>query len=67
MYKIVHVDKSWIICDGQAKLIAFERRSVARRIAQYAEELLHENEATKRKPTAPPSVEVVQEGRAVPR
>ena len=42
MYKIIHVDKSWIVCDGQAKLIAFERRSMARRAAHDADELLHD-------------------------
>ncbi len=53
MYKIIHVDKSWIVCDGRARLITFERRSLARRTAHDAEELLHGNEATERKPITP--------------
>ena len=52
MYKIIHVDKSWIVCDGPAKLLAFERRSLARRAAQDAEELLHD-EAAERRPIKP--------------
>lgn len=52
MYKIIHVDKSWIVCEGQAKLIAFERRSMARRAAHDAEELLHD-EATECKQIKP--------------
>jgi hypothetical protein len=40
IYKIIRVDKNWIVCDGQARLIAFERRSLARQTAHDAEELL---------------------------
>jgi len=49
MYKVIHVDKSWIVCDGQIELIAFERRSIARRIAHDAEELLRMKETAEHK------------------
>jgi hypothetical protein len=57
MYKIIHVDKSWIVCNGKTKLIAFERRSLARRAAHEAEELLHD-EPVERKPIKPRSATV---------
>ena len=49
MYKVIHVDKSWIVCDGQVGLIAFESRSIARRIAHDAEELLRTKKAAEHK------------------
>ena len=39
MYTIIHVKKGWIVCDGQAKLIEFNRKSVALRTAHSAEKL----------------------------
>jgi hypothetical protein len=41
--------KSWIVCDGQTKLIRFNRKSVALRTAHNAEELLRTNEAAEHK------------------
>jgi len=55
MYTIIHVKKSWIVCDGQTKLIEFNRKSVALRTAHSAEKLLRTNEAAKRKKAAPSS------------
>jgi len=45
MYTIIHVKKGWIVCDGQTKLIKFNRKSVALRTAHNAEKLLRTNEA----------------------
>ena len=53
MYTIIHVKKSWIVCDGQTKLIEFNRKSVALRTAHSAEKLLRTNEAAERKKAAP--------------
>jgi hypothetical protein len=39
MYTIIHVEKGWIVCDGQTKLIRFNRKSVAVRTAHNAEKL----------------------------
>ena len=44
MYTIIHVEKGWIVCDGQTKLIRFNRKSVAVRTAHNAEKLLSANE-----------------------
>jgi len=41
--------KGWIVCDGQTKLIEFNRKSVALRTAHNAEKLLRTNEAAERK------------------
>jgi hypothetical protein len=49
MYTIIHVKKDWIVCDGQTKLIKFNRKSVALRIAHSAEKLLRTNEAADKK------------------
>jgi hypothetical protein len=49
MYTIIHVKKGWIVCDGQTKLIKFDRKSVALRTAHNAEKLLRTNEAAERK------------------
>jgi hypothetical protein len=49
MYTIIHVKKGWIVCDGQTKLIKFNRKSVALRTAHNAEKLLRTNEAAERK------------------
>jgi hypothetical protein len=49
MYTIIHVEKGWIVCDGQAKLIRFNRKSVALRTTHDAEELLRTNEAAEHK------------------
>ena len=49
MYTIIHVKKGWIVCDGQTKLIEFNRKSVALRTAHNAEKLLRTNEAAERK------------------
>lgn len=44
MYTIIHVEKGWIVCDGQTKLIRFNRKSVAVRTAHNAGKLLRANE-----------------------
>jgi len=44
MYTIIHVDKSWIVCTVQGKLIVFDRKSLALRTAHEAEELLRASE-----------------------
>ena len=44
MYTIIHVEKGWIVCDGQTKLIRFNRKSAAVRTAHNAEKLLSANE-----------------------
>jgi hypothetical protein len=49
MYTIIHVKKGWIVCDGQTKLIKFNRKSVALRTAHSAEKLLRTNEAAGKK------------------
>jgi hypothetical protein len=49
MYTIIHVKKGWVVCDGQAKLIEFNRKSVALRTAHSAEKLLRTNEVAERK------------------
>jgi hypothetical protein len=49
MYTIIPVKKGWIVCDGQTKLIKFNRKSVALRTAHNAEKLLRTNEAAGRK------------------
>jgi hypothetical protein len=49
MYTIIHVEKGWIVCDGQTKLIEFNRKSVALRTAHNAEKLLRTNEAERKK------------------
>jgi hypothetical protein len=53
MYTIIHVKKGWIVCDGQTKLIEFDRKSVALRTAHNAEKLLRKNEAAGRKKAKP--------------
>jgi hypothetical protein len=53
MYIIIHVEKGWIVCDGQTKLIRFDRKSVALRTAHDAEELLRTNEAAEHKTAKP--------------
>jgi hypothetical protein len=53
MYTIIHVEKGWIVCDGQTKLIRFSRKSVAVRTAHDAEELLRTNEAAEHKTAKP--------------
>jgi hypothetical protein len=49
MYTIIHVEEDWIVCDGQTKLIKFNRKSVALRTAHSAEKLLRTNEAAGKK------------------
>jgi hypothetical protein len=49
MFTIIHIEKGWIVCDGQTKLIRFNRKSVALRTAHDAEELLRTNEAAEHK------------------
>ena len=53
MYTIIHVEKGWIVCDGQTKLIRFNRKSVAVRTAHNAEKLLRANEAAEQKTAKP--------------
>ena len=53
MYTIITVEKGWIVCDGQSKLIRFNRKSVAVRTAHNAEKLLRTNEAAERKKAKP--------------
>jgi hypothetical protein len=53
MYRIIHIEKGWIVCDGQTKLIRFNRKSVALRTAHNAEKLLRTNEAAERKTAKP--------------
>lgn len=45
MYTIIRVEKAWIVCDGQTKLVKFNRKSVALRTAHSAERLLRMNGA----------------------
>ena len=49
MYTIIHVKKGWVVCDGQTKLIKFDRKSVALRTAHSAEKLLRAAERKKAK------------------
>jgi hypothetical protein len=53
MYTIITVEKGWIVCDGQSKLIRFNRKSVAVRTAHNAEKLLRKNDAAKHETTIP--------------
>jgi hypothetical protein len=53
MYTIIHVEKGWIVCDGQTKLIRFNRKSVALRTAHNAEKLLRTNEVAQQKTAKP--------------
>jgi hypothetical protein len=45
MYTIIHVNDSWVVCDGQMQLVRFNQKSIAVRTAHNAEELLRTNEA----------------------
>jgi hypothetical protein len=49
MYTIIHVKKGWVVCDGQTKLIKFDRKPVALRTAHSAEKLLRTNETAEHK------------------
>jgi hypothetical protein len=53
MYTIIHFEKGWIVCDGQTKLIRFNRKSAAVRTAHNAEKLLRTNEAAEHKTAKP--------------
>ena len=44
MYTVLHVDKSWIVCTNQGRLIIFDRKSLAVQAAYAAEEILREAE-----------------------
>ena len=53
MYTIIHFEQGWVVCDGQTKLIRFNRKSVAVRTAHNAEKLLRTNEAAEHKTAKP--------------
>jgi hypothetical protein len=53
MYKILHVEKGWIVCDGPTKLISFNRKSIAVRTVRNAQKLLQTKEAAQRKTAEP--------------
>jgi hypothetical protein len=53
MYTVIHVKKGWIVCEGQTKLITFNRKSVALRTAHSAEKLLRMNEAAELRKSKP--------------
>ncbi len=44
MYKIIHVDKGWIVCTAQGELFIFDRRWLAVKIVHDAKKLLHEDD-----------------------
>ena len=57
---VVHVDKNWIVCAGQAKLIVFDRKSLALKAVHDAGELLRASkESTSANATARPPLSFV--------
>jgi hypothetical protein len=44
MYTIIHVDKSWVVCTSQGKLVIFDRKSAALKTVHDAKELLRATE-----------------------
>lgn len=53
MYTIIHVGKGWIVCNGQTKLVSFNKKSVALRTAHSAEKLLLTNNAAEHEKAKP--------------
>ena len=50
MYKIIHLDQDWIVCEGQIGIIKFDRKAAAMQAVHDAKELLHRNEPVESKP-----------------
>ena len=50
MYRIIHVDQDWIVCEGQIGIIKFDRKAAALRAVHDAKELLHSKEPLESKP-----------------
>ena len=50
MYRIIHVDQDWIVCEGQIGIIKFDRKAAAMRAVHDAKGLLHSHEPVERKP-----------------
>jgi hypothetical protein len=50
VYRIIHVDQDWIVCEGQIGIIKFDRKAAALRAVHDAKELLHSSEPLERKP-----------------
>jgi hypothetical protein len=44
VYRIIHVDQDWIVCEGHIGIIKFDRKAAALRAVHDAKELLHSNE-----------------------
>lgn len=49
MYRIIHVDQDWIVCEGKIGIIKFGRKSAALQAVHDAKELLYSNEPVERK------------------
>ena len=50
MYRIIHVDQDWIVCEGQIGIIKFDRKAAALKSVHDAKGLLHSNEPVESKP-----------------
>jgi hypothetical protein len=50
VYRIIHVDQDWIVCEGQIGIIKFDRKAAALQAVHDAKELLHSNEPVESKP-----------------
>ena len=50
MYRIIHVDQNWIVCEGQIGIIKFDRKAAALRAVHDARELLNSDEPAESKP-----------------
>jgi hypothetical protein len=49
VYRIIHVDQDWIVCEGQNGIIKFDRKAAALQAVHDAKELLHSNEPVESK------------------
>ena len=50
MYRVIHVNQDWIVCEGQIGIIKFDRKAAAMQAVHDAKELLHNNEPVESKP-----------------
>jgi hypothetical protein len=50
VYRIIHVEQDWIVCEGQVGIIKFDRKAAAMLAVHDAKELLHRIEPVESKP-----------------
>jgi hypothetical protein len=50
VYRIIHVDQDWIVCEGQIAIIKFDRKAAALQAVHDAKGLLHGNESVESEP-----------------